>query len=288
MSKIKTMTLKAKLMFCVGFLSVVTLIVGLIGMYSSEQVADKGEKIYSDGLMPCLHLTGIEQSLTDIHTYYLHVAYGGQPADLNKLQSKISEEEALIKAYANYDLDAESMALYEILKDSFTSYNNAVYNHIKNIGTTTSMASVEEMNQVISYADKVQIALNNLNEKARDNAEGKKKENEHLAILAKESLFGMMLVGIVISLVIVYGIIKSVSKQIGNLVQAVERVAQGKLDVEIEVNSKDEIGNIFNSINHSKESLKNIISSVKENSNTINNEIEGLLDTYKNINYLRI
>ena len=44
----------------------------------------------------------------------------------------------------------------------------------------------------------------------------------------------------------------------------------------------------LNSMNHSKESLKNIISSVKENSNTINNEIEGLLDTYKNINYLRI
>ena len=110
-----------------------------------------------------------------------------------------------------------------------------------------------------------------------------------------KSLSIMLTIIILISLIVVSALIMliiiNMCKRLSALNSTVENFASGDFAIEIPeelLSSKDEIGNIFNSINHSKESLKNIISSVKENSNTINNEIEGLLDTYKNINYLRI
>ena len=110
-----------------------------------------------------------------------------------------------------------------------------------------------------------------------------------------KSLSIMLTIIILISLIVVSALIMliiiNMCKRLSALNSTVENFASGDFAIEIPeelLSSKDEIGNIFNSMNHSKESLKNIISSVKENSNTINNEIEGLLDTYKNINYLRI
>ena len=101
----------------------------------------------------------------------------------------------------------------------------------------------------------------------------------------------MLTIIILISLIVVTGlityIIVNMCKRLSTLNLTVENFAKGDFSIEIPeklLNSKDEIANIFNSINYSKTSLKNAILSIKENSNTINNEIEGLLDTYKNIN----
>ena len=106
-----------------------------------------------------------------------------------------------------------------------------------------------------------------------------------------KSLSIMLTIIILISLIVVTGlityIIVNMCKRLSTLNLTVENFAKGDFSIEIPeklLNSKDEIANIFNSINYSKTSLKNVILSIKENSNTINNEIEGLLDTYKNIN----
>ena len=106
-----------------------------------------------------------------------------------------------------------------------------------------------------------------------------------------KSLSIMLTIIILISLIVVTGlityIIVNMCKRLSALNLTVENFAKGDFSIEIPeklLNSKDEIANIFNSINYSKTSLKNAILSIKENSNTINNEIEGLLDTYKNIN----
>lgn len=106
-----------------------------------------------------------------------------------------------------------------------------------------------------------------------------------------KSLSIMLTIIILISLIVVTGlityIILNMCKRLSTLNLTVENFAKGDFSIEIPeklLNSKDEIANIFNSINYSKTSLKNAILSIKENSNTINNEIEGLLDTYKNIN----
>ena len=106
-----------------------------------------------------------------------------------------------------------------------------------------------------------------------------------------KSLSIMLTIIILISLIVVTGlityIIVNMCKRLSTLNLTVENFAKGDFSIEIPeklLKSKDEIANIFNSINYSKTSLKNAILSIKENSNTINNEIEGLLDTYKNIN----
>ena len=106
-----------------------------------------------------------------------------------------------------------------------------------------------------------------------------------------KSLSIMLTIIILISLIVVTGlityIIVNMCKRLSTLNLTVENFAKGDFSIEIPeklLNSKDEIANIFNSINYSKTSLKNAILSIKENSNTINNEIKGLLDTYKNIN----
>ena len=69
MKKIKSLSLRIKLMLCISFLSGVTLLVGIIGIDKLNELAERSEMIYSDALLPNVYLADISQSLTDIHTY---------------------------------------------------------------------------------------------------------------------------------------------------------------------------------------------------------------------------
>jgi len=100
-------------------------------------------------------------------------------------------------------------------------------------------------------------------------------------------LTSIIIVSLILVTVLIVTIIINMCKRLSALNVTVEKFAAGDFAIEIPeklLSSKDEIGNIFNSINTSKMSLKNTMANIKQNSNTINSEIEGLLDIYKNIN----
>lgn len=263
MKKIKGMTIKVQLVMCICFLSVVTLLVGIVGIRSINEAADRGKAIYTEGLLPCLNLAGVDQQLTDIHTYYLHVAYGGEAADLTKLQEKIDAQQKIIDVYGGYQLDEKSKSLYEELVANFNEYHNAVYYHIKNINALTEAASKEEMNRVISYAEKAQVSLNSLYEVAQENALLKEQENESQATILARSLSVIMVVGILISMIIVYLLIVGIAKQLREILVAVEQMSRGKLDVELDIRSNNEIGKLANYFDKMVRNVKEVIMNIE-------------------------
>ena len=100
-------------------------------------------------------------------------------------------------------------------------------------------------------------------------------------------MFFIMIIGLLIISVLVVKIIINMCNRLSILNSTVENFATGDFTIDIPeklLNSEDEIGSIFNSIDRSKESLNGMILNIKENSKIINNAVESLIDMYTNIN----
>lgn len=84
-------------------------------------------------------------------------------------------------------------------------------------------------------------------------------------------------ISIFIAILFLYIIRKSILNQMKELLVATNKLANGELNFQVNVYTKDEIGQTFEALNNSVESLKNTVSVVKEESATITkgtNEIE--------------
>lgn len=101
------------------------------------------------------------------------------------------------------------------------------------------------------------------------------------------TLLIVIFIGLIVVLVLVLAIIVKLCSRLSILNSTINIFEKGDFNIEIPeklLESKDEIGYIFNSINNSKEKLKTTISEVKNNSIIIKDEIESLSNTYENIN----
>ena len=82
-----------------------------------------------------------------------------------------------------------------------------------------------------------------------------------------------------------YSVKKSIIVQMKELLNATNKLANGELNFQVEVYTKDEIGQTFKALNNSIESLKNTVSVVKEESVIIakgTNEIERAFSIVSN------
>ena len=263
MEKLRALSLKTKLRFCLSFLSIFALVIGVTGVGSIKSVTERGGKIYSEGLIPCLYITQIEQNLTDIHTYYLHIAYGGQSADLTKLKEKIDANDAFIGSYATYAIEPDEQVLYQKLEEAFDTYQEKVYSHVNQIQIQGISNSKNLMNEVISCAESVQVILNSLMEVAQTTALERSNENESNGNTAEMTLIIIIVVGILISTIAVSLIIKTITKEMDHIIKVVEEVANGNLDVQSNINTKSEIGMISKNLNKMIGSLREVVVNIE-------------------------
>ncbi|MCW3786868.1 methyl-accepting chemotaxis protein [Plebeiibacterium sediminum] len=98
---------------------------------------------------------------------------------------------------------------------------------------------------------------------------------ESLMVLNK-----IIIVGIIISLILafigIYFLLQPVLFGINKIAEVSSKIAQGELDVDVNINSKDEIGQTASSLKSMSEKLKEIITEVINGSNNIANASEQL------------
>jgi methyl-accepting chemotaxis protein len=83
-------------------------------------------------------------------------------------------------------------------------------------------------------------------------------EQEAFAVLEQILLFGMILFGATIVVVLLVALLagRAITKPINQLTDVAERISLGELDAEIHVKSKDEIGELAGAIQRMADSIR--------------------------------
>lgn len=244
--KIKNLKIGVKLYILVGIALAGMLLIGaisisLMGNLNGETV------IIAEKWMPSLALAEeMNTSITDIRLGELNYITAGAERKqemANSMNQGISAMDANVTSYGGYVSTAEGRSLYETLQSKWAEYkqmHNQLVGMIQNGQFQEALDYLEAegltvYNSVTSALD----ALGAFNNQGSQDAYSESNRTYRSAIIIQVIVMAIVVViGILFSVVIIGGIRMPVTE----LERAAIQMAQGDLDVEINYQSKDEIG----------------------------------------------
>lgn len=245
--------IKAKLIVCFVVLATLTGIVGAVGIINMNTLNTNSNDMYNNNFIPAQNLATIQTSLENIRAQHLVAVYD---KDINKLQTILDEivkldqlSNELLKKYEITIQDEQDRKLYNEVMDTLATYRTARTANLELIKqqkydevmidvprvTEARLKSAEAFQVLIDYNEKLAtdtIAQNAINFKTQTII--------MIIVVAGGILFAMGLGLIVASMI---------SKPLNKMAEVADKLAVGDINVNVEADTKDEIGTLAKSFN---------------------------------------
>ncbi|MDR2576075.1 MAG: methyl-accepting chemotaxis protein [Treponema sp.] len=264
------MKIRTKLFGSFSIVVIIGLILGIVGYYSDEKLTASANEI--------LRMSEVRMSVTSILNSHFIWRQG------------LSDTVFTGKAFSgSLDSTACSLGKYlsgdEVKKmtdpEALSLLNNVVEPHrlihakageiIEHLKKGENDAAVKKLNDeifpntqtVISNLEKIQTVYGNLLNEIIT-------ENRNSGVQSQHFIIIVIIVGIIISVFLSIIITSNIMKQISNTANTLKIIAGGDLTQNINVNSKDEMGNLSRDINFTVDQIKNMIIHIKKEASNLN------------------
>lgn len=265
MKKFKDLKITVKLIL--GFLIVafIAAIVGTVGVYFIRQIDAQDTKLYQENTVGINDAANADIYFQRIRHNIDKVVIDKSTAeeDLEKIATYSSEVDKYLNEYQKSISIDEDRSIYDAVVSNWELYSEQIQIFEKYV-QNNQMEEAKELilGEAQECSDNLQTAFDKL---ILDNTEDAKEKSESNDALSDEAMFIMVIVIIAAVLTaIILGIVISriISVPVSKMVTVTKKLALGDLDVSVDINTKDEIGILA-------DSLKNMIANINEVLNNI-------------------
>lgn len=272
MKLFSNLKIKAKLIVCFIILAVFTGIVGIVGIVDMSNINRRSENMYNNNFLPSQNLAKIQNALQEVRANHVLALYERDPktvqSRLDTIDKFIQEDTELLQKYESTIQYEEERTLYTNVMDSLSAYRtvrNENLNLIKAQKYDEALATLSRSTEARTKLNEDLEKLIDFNTKVAADTVAENSAN------FKTQTFVMIIVIIAgIGFAISVGLIVAnmISKPLNSMVEAAEKIADGDLDVEINIDTKDEVGILGQSFkrmtNHINDIMTNINSAAEQ------------------------
>ena len=255
----------------------VAIVVGIVGLYSFRNLGlmnNNSKQLYNNNLMSIQTLSEAHIDFLNVRVLSRDIATATAKADKDQMAVEL---EALnrnvlekIEAYRPLattpeeltvlkELDSLTGPYYKLLATGLElAYESNVTEFQHFLATTLKPAG----NKIRDLMDKLMEINMELGDKANDAS--LKTYTDSRNIMA-----GLILMALIISITLGYVISRLISKPLNQIVTLVGRVSEGDLREEADIHTKDEIGQLADSINAMIYNLRNLIGGIMQSSQSV-------------------
>lgn len=265
--------IKVKLVSCFIIVAIFTGIVGVMGITNMKTQNASANKIFTNNFLPSQELAKVQKNFLVIRSNYLLMLYEKDTAkfqqrndEINQLTSDIDKS---LSGYEKTILLAEDRNMFNALKQDLKTYvdiRTVGVNQIKAGSFNEAVAGLPEASKAREKVDQEVQQLIDLNVKIADdsNKDNSKKFTDQSTIM----------IGIIVTVVllaVVLGVILAniVGKPIYKLVAAANKIAQGDLDVTIDVDTRDEVGILAASFRKMSNNINEVMENIRSASEQV-------------------
>ncbi|MBE6830451.1 MAG: HAMP domain-containing protein, partial [Ruminococcaceae bacterium] len=258
----KNLKIAKKLILSFLAISLITVIVGATGIYSMRQMEASSTKLYEQQTAPLpvmsdilLNLDRLRGLSRDYILYYdnpeeLKTAAANTEKYKKQYDDAVKQYEPTISTAATKELFAQTKTMFD---EEFWPTFEAIVQETgqKNVGEAmTNLKKLMEINIKVTdnYTQCMQNRVNNA--KANNDA------NQQLGNTMMLAVVAVIILGAAISIVWGLWLSRALSRPVNEMAAAAERIAQGKLDIDVTYSSKDEIGSLARSLQSAAGTLK--------------------------------
>lgn len=259
--------IRVKLIICFVILAIFTGIVGLLGINNMDTLNKRGDDMYHNNFVPATSLSEIQRAMLIIRSDYILMVYD---RNISKFQERFEEINSfsentntiLTKYEKTIGNNKTNRDLFDQLKADLTTYRSIRSEHLELVKAEKYDEAIRRMPEFTNARVKVENTINELVKYNSDNALSK--SNQNLKDYQNQSviMIAIILAGIVLSIGLGLLIAGIISRPLNKLVISANQIADGNLDVSINVNTNDEVGVLAKAFTKMTDNLNDVMSNI--------------------------
>lgn len=271
MSYFRNLKIRTKLVICFIILAVLTSAVGAVGVFNMYNLNSESENMYRSNFLPAQNLAKIQTALQDVRANHLLAVY---ERDTNTIQSRLDTIDKLVKQtndklkeYETLIHDGKEKTLYNSLMDSLTAYRTARNGNLDLIKEQKYDEALSELGKVTESRLKVDEELQKSIDYNKGLAEDTLARNTNNFKAQTIIMIIVIAAGIIFAIGLGMIVANMISKPLNLIVTAADKIADGDLDVAVDIEAKDEVGILG-------QAFKQMTNNINEVMTNINNASE--------------
>ena len=272
--------LRLKLGLCFLVISLFILAVGIMSTSSMNKINSNANTLYSEDFQALKNLQQINASSLEIRLEVLNLTNSKDSSKVDATKQKIADirkvNDELLKSYEQSNLTDEENTIYQIVKSELTDYRISC-------DKTISLVNEKKYDEAMSNSSESIAIRQNLTDGIDKIIQIIEKEsaerNDSNNAIFKTTNFLVMIIGIlgfIIAIALGSVVTIMISKSFKKVLIFAEGLENGDLTNSIEINTKDEIGDIARALNNANTKIKELIIQIIDGANNISSSGEEL------------
>ena len=260
--------LSAKLFMGFGFILVIAIAVGVVGVLNTQSISANSTIMYENMTVPIAELTNVVTSYERIRVNLRDIVLltdEKRIADTKEsnLKRRAEIDEGLEQFSARIVSEEVKKAYDELLttKDRFLEYEENI-TALVDEGKTTEAYEILKSEAFETVEMEYQNDILDLVDIKRTDADEKADENSSLAGTSVMTIVGVLIVGVILAILIAIYISRLISGSMKKIITSADRIAEGDLTAVVDIDTKDEIGDLARAFRKMGDNLDEVLSGI--------------------------
>ncbi len=274
MTWFRNLKIKMKLILCFIVLAIFTGTVGFIGISNMSAINERGDAMYDNNFIPSQNLTEIQKSLLLIRSNYFLMLY---ERDMTKFQQRVDEinqltekNNSLLTEYEEEHIKSQdNRELYNNVMSSLKAYREVRSENIELIKNSKFDEALDKLTDFAAAREAADQSLEQLIEYNKNAAKESSDLNAKNFRSQSTVMISIIIIGIILSIGLGLLIANIISKPIKQLLVNADKIANGDLDVIIDISSRDEVGQLAASFRTMTDNLNEVMANINDASEQV-------------------
>ncbi|SHH96859.1 methyl-accepting chemotaxis protein [Clostridium grantii] len=273
MKWLRNLKLRFKLIICFGIMAFFIILIGTVAYLNLEESHNDAEVIYKEKLLPISYLTSIQKNLLIIQVVSKDMIID---RDLNKFDNErkhietiTSESYVLLENYEKNDLSENEQNLLSEFKEDIISYTEFTTEFLELLETEDYEAATELTNRLNPMAAEVNNDIDALVQENMVEAELLEKNISNNFDATIQRMLVLIATGGVVILILGILITRFIRISIEKLALSANEIEKGNLNIHIDIDSKDEFGNLAKTFTRMAENMNHVLRNINVSSEQV-------------------
>lgn len=270
------LNLKTGMKMILGFIIVAIIAgaIGLVGIFNLMEIEEADQKLYETMTVPLGEMVVFVEAYQRMRGDVKDLLLATSEAEITALESQIElrnqEFDTNLRSYQTTLFTDEGRLLTQEILDLKEDYDTVVKNVIAYIRAgdlTAARALVQGEGNTIRL--KIEDDYRRMMVLKIEGATNTYEANQTLASTAITMMIILVVLGVLVSIILGYMISNTIKRPLEIMVGVAKEIADGNLDVNIDIDTKDEIGDLAKALNAMTDNMNDVMSNINSASEQV-------------------
>jgi methyl-accepting chemotaxis protein len=264
--------ISAKLIIGFLFVAVIAGVVGGVALVNINNMSEADVLMYEENVLGLDYAGNAAVEFQEVRLYVTKILLNDTAEEQNKsiqlIKEHIAEADEYLQLYEDGIISDADRKQFNDLKPKWEEYKSLIDKEFELVQLGESEQLEKLVLVVASVGESVMESFNSLLEYNSNVANTRLEQNKKIASNASTTMIIVIFIGILVAITLGVFISRIISKPIGKMVDAADRLALGDVDVNVKAETRDEIGKLA-------ESFGKMIDNIREQAHVVEKMASG-------------